>query len=746
LIADSQDQRPPAPDARSTTTAQVQDAFKTFYRADGQTIKRITYGRQVMNAEIETPVPDHLVGGINAFKIHLPHARTVPIHTLNLVTQKWPTYHRYATGIEIRPQEISTRIEQAANTGVQKLFSYREAGDLMLNESQVYVVVAPDRAHYETAPDYFDPSSMLDERRYSRLTPSEKKLYVEDTASKQSRRFGLPSKEFQRDEKGRPPTHAYYTGSDRQFTRDREQTAKTYTKALERHRSQRLPITIKTYSRLDVAPIGVRFEGNRVCLDGMVTRETFTRSHLMRKGYVWDSQADALVPDLNGDVTLYGWWYYDPKGCPTVAYSVDGSPTYKRKQTADGEQLADAVIDLRETCGLTRLPIAAGFGWHTAERDIDKRGWPFPWVFGSNWLAADAIASGMTYQQWAQGYGGKAFTPDTQQGMDDFLADLERSMPGLPRNVLFTPPGAITVLPPGKFFDLSSTTPNLAGQAMLQFLLQANQEESTPSGAIGGGGDMSGWARNVMSAQLQQGLSQVRDGELNLYADIGSLFLEGMTRHAEIYGTVKMAVPTPVPVASTEKSPTRTVIEFTDQLCGEMFDIDAEFEVTFGENLAQNAQAIEMAKARVIPYRKALELIGDPSPEATEAEILAEDERRSPQGLARVRALAARIVGDEEEAARLQAQADGLVDENGEPTGVQQGLQGAGGAPQPQPAQPGPGGGATGVSSPDPGQAQLASIVGAQHQTGPQNRAAVLGSMSGTQMPVSSTNGAGGLG
>jgi hypothetical protein len=145
-----------------------------------------------------------------------------------------------------------------------------------------------------------------------------------------------------------------------------------------------------------------------------------------------------------------------------------------------------------------------------------------------------------------------------------------------------------------------------------------------------------------------------------------------------------------------------------------------------------------MATNRVIPYRKALELIGDPSPEETEAEIMAEDERRSPQGQARVRALAARIVGDEEEEARLTALANGQVDEQGEPIGATAGLQGQGGQGAPQ-----PGGGATGVSSPDPGQAQLAGIVSAQHQTAPANRAAALGAMTGTVAPQATTNGAG---
>jgi hypothetical protein len=567
------DRRDLAPRPDRTLGKQVIEAFNAFFKPDGVTMRRIAYGRSVMNAEIEAPVPDHIVSGRRSFQITLPHARTVPIHTLNLVTQKWPTYRRYATGIEIRPQEVSTKVEQAANTGVAKLFAYREAGDLILNESQVYAIVAPDRAHYENAPDYLDSSSMIDERRYSRLGPQEKKLYVEDTSSKQSRRFGMPDKRYQRDSKGRPSDHAYYVGSDREFSRDRGETSKAYLKALERHRASRLPITIRTFSRQDVAPIGLRFVGNRVELDGMVTRETFTKSHLMRKGYKWEGDSDALVPNLSGDVTLYGWWFYDPNGCPTVAYSVDGCTTWKRKQTADGEILADAVIDLAAECGLTRLPIAAAFGWHTADRDLDKRGWPFPWVFGPNYLAADAIASGITYREWATGYGGKIFMPDTSE---DFEAMLERNTPGMPRNVVFTQPGAITIMPPGRFVD-PNTTGNQTGYGMLEFLLQTNSEEGTPAGATGGGGDVSGWARNVQSAQVQQGLSQVKDGLLSLYADIGSLFLECMTRHAEIYGPVKMAVPTPVPVASTEKSPTRTVIEFTESFCGEMFDIEAEY-------------------------------------------------------------------------------------------------------------------------------------------------------------------------
>jgi hypothetical protein len=286
------------------------------------------------------------------------------VHTgsRNLVTQKWPVYRRYATGVEIRPQEVSSKIEQAANTGMRKLFAYREAGDLILNESQVYVTVAPDRAHYETSPDYFSAESMIDERRYSRLGPQEKKLYVEDVGSKQARRFGIPDKRYQRDSKGRGPDHPYYSGSDREFVRDRSETSKAYLKELERHRGSRLPVTIRTWSRQDVAPIGRRFTGTGIEIDGMVTRETFTKSHLMRKGYVWEGQSDALVSDLNGDVTMYGWWYIDPDGCPTVAWSVDGCPTWKKKKTSDGDDMAEATVNLRETCGLTRLPIAAAFG------------------------------------------------------------------------------------------------------------------------------------------------------------------------------------------------------------------------------------------------------------------------------------------------------------------------------------------------------------------------------------------------
>jgi hypothetical protein len=180
--------------------------------------------------------------------------------------------------------------------------------------------------------------------------------------SKQARRFGIPDKRYQRDSKGRGPDHPYYSGSDREFVRDRSETSKAYLKELERHRGSRLPVTIRTWSRQDVAPIGRRFTGTGIEIDGMVTRETFTKSHLMRKGYVWEGQSDALVSDLNGDVTMYGWWFIDPDGCPTVAWSVDGCPTWKKKKTSDGDDMAEATVNLRETCGLTRLPIAPAFG------------------------------------------------------------------------------------------------------------------------------------------------------------------------------------------------------------------------------------------------------------------------------------------------------------------------------------------------------------------------------------------------
>ena len=177
------------------------------------------------------------------------------------------------------------------------------------------------------------------------------------------------------------------------------------------------------------------------------------------------------------------------------------------------------------------------------------------------------------------------------------------------------------------------------------------------------------------------------------------------------------------------------------------FTVRATYEKSM--SIPERQQSMEEVERRLKTRRKHLEDVGDNAPETTELELIAEDQRSTPEYQKYLMGLVAQVQGAEELEQIAQGQDEGVINGDGLAAALGMGVPPPqmlpGGMPmgQPAPAMPGamvPGvpqdGSVTGFGGPTSGQAALAGTVGGGAMTGPINRAAAAGGAIPADLPI----------
>lgn len=643
--------------------------------------KQADEAREFLAGRRKGPMPDGMSPEeAEQFRVTLSQQYTAVLKLENKLLFKGLQAKRDPMGVSNRAQAVATKIEQWVNPVMRRYYPDAALNDILLVEGQGGMVTLPLPARWEQLPSFRkddDPDGPIIER-------------------------------YQRDVRGRARDDEEYRMGGASFEPDEDESLKAWTEEEEWFRARYFPIEFEPVSIRHSTPINPVIQGDRVKLDGLITKEDMSVSELLRRNYIWEKDGKLIEPETysggNASLTLYRLIMLDYDGSPYVAYTVDGCRTWKRVKGQEMPGDGAYVVDLSPWC--KSLPVAWDYGWNFAGvREPDERGVSFVNVFGRSWMAMSTLMTAMVRHGFKTGFGGWFYEPSPE------LLQATGYKPGDP---LPTP----TVKPETLMPVLGTLTPAVhAGSGpdidkAIAILGQDLAAETPSPGAYGGGGASSAIERDAIEEDTLGVVAQIRQSRQRVFAQSARHALEIGDRIGEQTGKpviIDATVATPI-AQSGQMTSIRQYIELQPGLCGDIYEINAEWEKKRGENLALRQQNLTLYKERVMTLRQFLESDGDPSPEQTAAEIYAEDVIQSDVFRASLAQDAVKILGDERMAEIMEIQAQGQVTQNGIPTAA---LGMLGGGQLGQQALP------PGVAQPNLAASQLGGIVGSQIGAGP---------------------------
>lgn len=671
-------------------------------------------------------------------RISLPQKFTLPLKVTAAIQDKRPKIKREPLGTSPVAQSRASQVESWLNAVLEddKIDCWDELADRVLNEAECLLVVQPSPSFWENCPDFLDT---IDEAGYKKLSKLDKQAYTYDDTEaayvKQDEQGTVPKARYHVDSQGRPPDDGAYAVDGAEFKRDDKKAAQLYQDELQDFYARKLPFVVRVVPADDCRPIWS--SGQK--LEAVVIRSKFTREELIRKQYVWGSDMPLASPAGSSgsrsgspqqELTLFEYIGIDADYHPYIAYSVEGEPTMKRRgPDADGNVLADAVVDLFEEYGLNDLPCRYVYGSHfrsNPDNPVCPQGVPFILPLADLMLAKDALATAVTVDTCKKAFNGWFYKPDEEMINKRPELFLEK---GVPRKIQMLPWGMTAV--PGEI--VPNVYPNIgAGAApILQLISGAIQEDSPNPAAFGGGDTNSGFERSVIEDQALSAQSQVRRGLLDAWQWLATQLYEMGAKIGERAGQ-PVPVYANVPVTGDEDSSSkpkvkRDIVKLKPELCGSVYDVQAYYPAQFGDNLARTQQLIDAWQKGACTFIEMRERgFDDEAPDETLAQLGAEAWYRSQEGQQYMLAQAAKYVGDEEMRQLFEAQSQGQVDANGTPIAMNDGVPPAqppaqfgpgqpGQNPMAPPAQPG-----MMTDMPNVAASQLGGIVSGAMSAGPQ--------------------------
>ncbi len=680
-----------------------------------QTQDRAQASLDLLNGDKKAPIPEGFarIGvDVEAFRVDLPHKYLVPYHQKNLLAKDRPRAKRWARGDSIAAKAESTKIEQLMDAVMQDRYDWPASVDIIQNQGVCLSVSLPHTAAMR-----------------------------QDFALFEYDRDGKPTKQvrprYQRDKAGKTRGEAGdgFRVSLKASAKARDEEARDY-------RARRIPVTVELLGPTEFVPVF----GPGLSLDAVLVKRKWTLTEVMKARWVWDGMQEHLSPDGTESsgagqievIELHALDWQDDGPHPYVAYLCEGKRTFRKDE--DGA-LADAVVDLREVCGMESFHCVLKWGPHWANPNPDRRAMPFPLPFAQAWLAADAILTGATVANWWLGFPTLLEQPGPNTPPDYYVED--DSPDG---DEVEVQPLAI-IRTKGQITQLQTRSADPTAFKLVELMLGANADMGPPDAASGGGGQ-SGFQASLARAYADDAMEDVKRGALELYAETASKLFEILTGLADHYGAVPIQRITPVTLGTKRGSgPKREVMDLPADLAGGLYDLDADFPPQ--PNLAKGQQWAEWSQIGLVLREEfRAEIIGDPNPEVFEAKLLAQRIRDLPGNQAQIAALAAQLTGDDDERQRMlalaqqeavQSQQDGTIYPASaiSPPGMMGGQPGA--PPAVMPAQGGPGQlGATGITGGGGGPNIAASalggaVAGAQ---GAVTRAAAAGGVVPDNMPT----------
>ena len=587
-----------------------------------KTRARIEQARALLAGDLRAPLDASIMPGERdreQLRVSLSQKYTLALKLLNQVLQKKPEPLREQSASGIAAEQHATQIERAAKAGMDRLYPRDAIVDNILNEGEGGAKCVPAMVHWDGLP-------------FMHNARDEPKSGIKST--------------YALDKDGRSGSDPRYAESGEKFKADRSKSSKYFRDREADYKARHLPVVMESVSRLNGIPVGLRRVGSRYEMDAFVERRSFLASSLLEKGYRWGTSDLLTETDANrGMHHLYLCYGKGSKGV-YVSYSVDGLPTTKSHKGATDTEIESGVLNLTDMFNLSEIPIAYDYGWSfPGVTNPDDRGVPFVNPFGGSWLALDTLVTMLLIRAWRASSMFLMYKPD-----GDLLKTLGKTdkvpMPMLKANRI-TP-----VL--GEILDMPDMTIPEVGQVIQ--LLGASLQNDLPSReGLGGGDDVAGYAREKAAEDALGIIEQVQQADLNLYAQTASRWLEIASSIGERHGKVYVFVSESVPQSTTGRT-ARAKIEIDPALFDGDFEVAAEYPVKIGDNMALAQQLMVAHEKGEIPQRIVLEKgFGFTNPDEIIAENEAEKARNTPLGQAKLMAWAAKIAGDEEEAAVMEA-------------------------------------------------------------------------------------------
>lgn len=676
--------------------SQVAEVISTYRPLWQQTPERAQASREILNGDSEAPIAKAFVDAvpdIEAFRANTPDKYLIPYHLRNTIAKNVPRVERRRRG-EAEPLKLeATKIEQIMQAVMDEKFVYRDAVDILLNESVCISITIPDVSLYSKTPSIYEPNSSTVKERYARNAQGKSK--AESPSG-----WRLSAK-----------------ASKKEHERDKRE-----------YLARKIPL-----SKVDLlGPTAfIPVFGPGLVLDAVVVERYWTIGEFDRQGYWYDGFERQLTPAGSASETapspspatnrvkvteLHATDEQDDGCHPYVAYFTD-SGSGKLTPIKDRDTDKTVILDLRDAYGLKQFHVKLKWGQQWAHPEYDKKGMPFPLPFAQSWKAIDAILTGVTVWAWWRGFPTLIEQP-SQSSQPEITSQGE------------TPDEPITIEPlgyiraNGTVTELGSAGPAPIVMDLVRELKGANVEQGPPNAAFGGGGE-SGFQASLARSYSDDSMDDVRQGAIELFKETASVAFEELTGIAadDRYGGTTHSIPiqrlVPVPLGKRSGPGTWEILDLTANMAGDIFDLEAHFPPV--PNLAKGQQWAEWAR---IPMEQGgplvtddefrTEIIGDEHPEVFRAQVMAQMFLKSPQGMQQVAAIMAQLAGQQDKAQRIAAlqgqQAEMGTDGQIRPAAPGQML---GALPPGAPPQGAPGPGLTGAGGPPSApQSALAGSLG----------------------------------
>jgi len=655
-------------------------------------------------------LPDNFLNGVvgrESMIVVFPQKRTTPLKICALLANKRPKAQRYAVGLGLTAEEVSTDVETWLEAVLEydvdgrPLVPYYDIAGRALLEGAVVVKVLSSDAHWRKSLTWLDT---LDEEEYDDLSKRKRRRYVPEADlemdddesddyegrawTKAGRRVRdsmpgryvrvdqdgkpVPKSRYHRDSRNRTRHHPYYKrrgrdGQPRKFEEDRRATRRAYQRDQKDWLARRLPFEVEVISARHCIPL---MDDNERVEAILVVRQ-YDVEDLLAKDLIFGDQLPLLKPAYeSGPVTVFELWHTDDRDRPYVAYFVDGFEyTILKHETDDGGiEQADAVIDLQREFGCSRLPIRWFWGLNFPIDGIHQKGVPFLTPVISSINAAEGLATATHIYAWRNAFAGSLIelNPALLEKYGHIL---------IKNNELFkfeTGPMENAVVP-GKPSPNVTPPPGAGVQQLLQMLLQSAAAMSPSEAVFGGGSAPSGHDRALSKEYLEIALSQVLEAGRAAIAFISEMILEYAVWIAEKTGrAVPVYANTPTAQGQTKAGkPVQQrsdIIELQPSWLRSNTQIHAYFE-NDDTNEMERQQLAQDHMRGLVPWDEyRTKAWNDPAPEQTLAKIFGDQALRTPEGRQEVLEFARELWGDEQDQEKERLIQEGLLSPNGIPT------------------------------------------------------------------------------
>jgi hypothetical protein len=632
---------------------------------------QVIFGEKGFELPAEFDVP-----GAENMHVTFPQKKTLPLKMINVLQRTRPKLKRHPIGHTPRAQSVSSNIEVWINAVCDKAIDWRKLIGTLFLEGECAVIAVPSPANWSRKPDFLDT---LEYAEWKKLSPKVQKKYTKDDEDSENEEstytrrdddgVEMPKDRFRVDSRGRAPDDPYYLLSKRKFKEDRKKSQKEFEEEEKHWLAERLPFSTRIIHANDCAPIF----GDNDQLEGLIVKTEYNTESLIARDYIWEDDVDLMTPvqgnQSSGSTTLYEYWGLDKDGTPYVAYSVNGNKTFF-KEDEEGNELADAVIDLKEAFGFTKLPVQYCYGLHFETNDASQKGVPFLEPVLDSIIGAEALATSIVVHAYSTAFGSWGVQVDP--------AILERSPNvllenGVPRTWEFKP--LTTTVLPGRPYPMVHQGVGRDVKDLLQLLLQSSASMAPVEAVFGGQGAQSGHDRALAREYLVTSMDQVLEGARAAYEFLAEMIMEFATKFAEKTDCV-IPVYVNTPIVQTHGTVKRSfsqrqISELKPNWVGVIYDLESYYPKQANENMAEVQQLAQLYMQGLISYRMFAEgALGVEHVEELLMEIWADQYLKSEAGRAEVAQLAAEKMGADAEAEKERLIREGRLTPNGTPTAM----------------------------------------------------------------------------